>query len=192
MSCLKYPNRLEAIGAGSGPPIGHQDFAKIWQDSPEHAKIKEDIQFLSQPQTNSDNQNIHEVEYSTSFLYQMVEVCKRTSLAYYRSPSYGYTRVINHINVGLWIGLFYINIGNSRTDLQYRVFAVRSMHNFLRCGPLTLRCLDLCNNCPPGPCYIPGSTTNGSQPKYILSRAELEDVQPLRVRDWHGDSGNTI
>lgn len=124
---MNHPNllgRLDAIGAGSGPPIGHKDFAKIWRDSPEHEKIKQDIKLLSQPKTNTDGQNTHEVEYATTFLYQINEVCKRTSLAYYRSPSYGYTRIFNHINVALWIGLFYINIGNSRADLQYRIFAV--------------------------------------------------------------------
>jgi ATP-binding cassette subfamily G (WHITE) protein 2 (SNQ2) len=52
-------------------------------------------------------------------------------MAYFRSPNYGYTRVLNHILVGLWQGLFFLNIGNSRTDLQYRIFAVRPRLPFL-------------------------------------------------------------
>ncbi|KAK5415167.1 ATP-binding cassette transporter snq2 [Exophiala xenobiotica] len=116
---------LDVIGAGSTPAAGNKDWSEIWRLSPQAAKIKRDIQDLSKPAPGSVGNPGHtDTEYATSFLAQTWLVCKRTTLAYYRSPTYGYTRVINHILVALWQGLFFLNIGNSRTDLQYRIFSI--------------------------------------------------------------------
>jgi ATP-binding cassette subfamily G (WHITE) protein 2 (SNQ2) len=118
--------RLDTIGAGSTPAIGKKDWANVWRESPEATKIKADINHLQRSPTGTGaNFTQSGGEYSTSFIFQTFLVCKRTTLAYYRSPNYGYTRVINHILVALWNGLFFLNIGNSLTDLQYRIFSVR-------------------------------------------------------------------
>jgi hypothetical protein len=125
-------DRLDVIGAGSTPAAGNKDWNEIWRLSPQAAKIKRDIQDLSKPAPGSVGNPGHtDTEYATSFLAQTWLVCKRTTLAYYRSPTYGYTRVINHILVALWQGLFFLNIGNSRTDLQYRIFSVSCYLIFL-------------------------------------------------------------
>jgi ATP-binding cassette subfamily G (WHITE) protein 2 (SNQ2) len=37
---------LEAIGAGVTPRVGPRDWKEVWSDSPESAKVKEDIQAI--------------------------------------------------------------------------------------------------------------------------------------------------
>lgn len=59
-----------------------------------------------------------------SYFYRLKLVTRRACVSLWRTPEYGNTRLINHITVGLITGLAYLNIGNSRADLQYRVFVI--------------------------------------------------------------------
>jgi ATP-binding cassette subfamily G (WHITE) protein 2 (SNQ2) len=42
------------------------------------------------------NQVPHELEYATPLLHQFMVVQRRTNLAFWRSPNYGFTRLFNH------------------------------------------------------------------------------------------------
>jgi hypothetical protein len=44
---------LEAIGAGSGKAVGKRDWADIWLDSPQFAKVKEEIAELKRSGSES-------------------------------------------------------------------------------------------------------------------------------------------
>ena len=62
--------------------------------------------------------------YATPMWHQIQVVNKRAHLSFWRSPNYGFTRLFNHVIVALLTGLTYIQLDNSRTSLQERVFIV--------------------------------------------------------------------
>ncbi|CEQ38617.1 SPOSA6832_00050, partial [Sporobolomyces salmonicolor] len=117
---------LEAIGAGSGKAIGNRDWADLWLESPEFAKVKREIEELKQQGlAMPDKTDAHlTTEYATNFLHQLQVVSHRTFLAFYRSPDYGFTRLFNHISIALAVGLTFLNLDHSAASLQYRVFAI--------------------------------------------------------------------
>ncbi|GAA5828045.1 hypothetical protein JCM11251_005707 [Rhodosporidiobolus azoricus] len=117
---------LEAIGAGSGKAVGPKDWADIYLDSPEFAKVKDEIEQLKQEGLalpESDDPSLKK-EYASGFLHQYTTVARRTMLAFYRSPDYGFTRLFNHISIALCVGLTFLNLDTSVASLQYRVFAI--------------------------------------------------------------------
>src|SRR5690606_35796236 len=63
-------------------------------------------------------------EYATSKWHQIVLVVKRTSLAFWRSPNYGFTRLFNHIGLGLPTGLAFLTLDNSFVSMQQRVMVL--------------------------------------------------------------------
>ena len=65
-----------------------------------------------------------EREFATPLMYQLKIVQKRTNLAFWRSPNYGFTRLFNHVIIALLTGLAYLNLNDSRQSLQYRVFVI--------------------------------------------------------------------
>ncbi|GAA6025142.1 hypothetical protein JCM11491_000230 [Sporobolomyces phaffii] len=116
---------LEAIGAGSSKAVGKRDWADIWLDSPQFAKVKEEIEELNRQGSNSPLATGEgHGDYATSFLHQLRVVSGRTFTAFWRSPDYGFTRLFNHISISLVVGLTFLNLDNSAVSLQYRVFAL--------------------------------------------------------------------
>ena len=117
---------LDAIGAGQAPRVGNRDWAEIFAESPELANIKDRI---SQMKTErlaevGGNFKTDEKEFATPLSYQLKIVQKRTNLAFWRSPNYGFTRLFNHVIISLLTGLAYLNLSDSRQSLQYRVFVI--------------------------------------------------------------------
>lgn len=117
---------LDAIGAGQAPRIGNRDWADIFADSPELANIKDTISQLKAERISQvgANRKTDEAEYATPLSHQIKVVQKRTNLAFWRSPNYGFTRFFNHVIVALLTGLMYLNLDDSRSSLQYRVFVI--------------------------------------------------------------------
>ncbi|GAA5923733.1 uncharacterized protein JCM15063_003745 [Sporobolomyces koalae] len=116
---------LEAIGAGSSKAVGTRDWADLWLESPQFAKVKEEIAELKRQRTDGDiSKGEAKGDYATPFLHQLRTVSHRTLLAFYRSPDYGFTRLFNHISISLVVGLTFLNLDNSAASLQYRVFAI--------------------------------------------------------------------
>ncbi|GAA5847541.1 hypothetical protein JCM3766R1_000227 [Sporobolomyces carnicolor] len=116
---------LEAIGAGSSKAVGKRDWADIWLDSPQFAKVKEEIAELKRAGTDSSlSEGKGHGDYATSFFHQLRVVSGRTFTAFYRSPDYGFTRLFNHISISLVVGLTFLNLDDSAVSLQYRVFAL--------------------------------------------------------------------
>ncbi|GAA5882789.1 hypothetical protein JCM16303_002456 [Sporobolomyces ruberrimus] len=116
---------LEAIGAGSSKAVGKRDWADLWLESPQFAKVKEEIAELKRHGNESPlATGKGHSDYATSFLHQLRVVSGRTFTAFYRSPDYGFTRLFNHISISLVVGLTFLNLDNSAASLQYRVFAL--------------------------------------------------------------------
>ncbi|KAI2628522.1 ABC-2 type transporter-domain-containing protein [Hypoxylon sp. NC1633] len=117
---------LEAIGAGSSPRVGNRDWADIWNDSPELANVKDTIsQFKeSRKEAAAKIDTSLEREYASPLLHQLSVVINRTNISYWRSPNYLFTRVFNHIIIALLTGLTYLQLDESRSSLQNKVFVM--------------------------------------------------------------------
>ncbi|KAF4626552.1 hypothetical protein G7Y89_g11606 [Cudoniella acicularis] len=117
---------LDAIGAGQAPRIGDRDWADIFAESPELANIKDRISQMKTERLAEVGSNVKtdEREYATPLMHQLKVVQKRTNLAFWRSPNYGFTRLFNHVIIALLTGLAYLNLNDSRASLQYRVFVI--------------------------------------------------------------------
>ncbi|RYP73539.1 hypothetical protein DL771_003578 [Monosporascus sp. 5C6A] len=117
---------LEAIGAGSRPRMGKRDWADIWNDSPELANVKDTISQLKESRKAAASQIDPSLqkEYASPVSHQLKVVAKRTNISFWRSPNYIFTRLFNHFVIALLTGLTYLNLDNSRSSLQYKVFVM--------------------------------------------------------------------
>ncbi|KAI8626395.1 ABC-2 type transporter [Xylariaceae sp. FL1651] len=117
---------LEAIGAGSSARVGNRDWADIWDESPELANVKDRIsQFKeSGKKAAAETDTSLEREYASPLMHQIKTVVKRTNVSFWRSPNYLFTRVFNHIVIALLTGLTYLQLDDSRSSLQYKVFVM--------------------------------------------------------------------
>lgn len=117
---------LDAIGAGQSPRIGDRDWGDIWRTSPELSKVKEDIIAMKSRrlEETKDEGGLRETEkeYATPLWHQIKVVSKRTNLAFWRSPNYGFTRLFSHVALALITGLTFLQLDDSRSSLQYRCF----------------------------------------------------------------------
>lgn len=114
---------LDAIGAGQAHRIGDRDWGDIWRDSDELKEVQDEIVRLKAERIN-DATKVDDKEYATPLWYQVRIVNWRTQLAFWRSPNYGFTRLFNHVIIALLTGLMFLQLDNSRTSLQDRVFII--------------------------------------------------------------------
>lgn len=119
---------LEAIGAGSSPRVGDRDWADIWDESPELAEAKEAITRIKTERkaavAGASAISELEKEYASPFGHQLKVVSRRMFRSFWRSPNYVFTRVFSHVAVALITGLTYLNLDDSRSSLQYKVFVM--------------------------------------------------------------------
>ncbi|KAK7911559.1 bmr1-like protein [Apiospora marii] len=115
---------LEAVGAGSAPRIGDRDWADIWRDSPELANVKDTISQLKEERKGQEIDPAMQREYASPLSHQLKVVIRRTNLSYWRSPNYLFTRLFNHVAIAVLTGLVFLNLDDSRSSLQYKVFVI--------------------------------------------------------------------
>lgn len=117
---------LEAIGAGSSPRIGNRDWADIWDESPELANVKDRISQFKEAgrKAASEVDASLQREYASPLWHQVKTVVKRTNISFWRSPNYLFTRVFNHVVIALLTGLTYLQLDDSLSSLQYKVFVM--------------------------------------------------------------------
>lgn len=117
---------LDAIGAGQAPRIGNRDWADIWRTSEELANVKAEIVRMKDERIADVGNSpvVDEKEYATPLGFQISMVMKRTNLSFWRTPNYGFTRLFNHVAIALLTGLVFLQLDNSRSGLQYRVFVL--------------------------------------------------------------------
>ncbi|KAI4195627.1 MAG: hypothetical protein LQ350_007098 [Teloschistes chrysophthalmus] len=117
---------LDAIGAGMQGRIGDRDWGELWRESSELANVKDQISRMkaTRMQEVGASQKKEEKEYAAPLWHQIKVVNKRMHLAFWRTPDYGFTRLFNHIAIALIAGLVYLNLDDSRSSLQERVFTI--------------------------------------------------------------------
>ncbi|KAF8748804.1 ABC transporter [Rhizoctonia solani] len=117
---------LEAIGAGSRERIGPTDWAELWRQSENFARVKEEIAEIKEDaarQAAVVDPNANK-KYATPFMYQLRVVSERTLTAFWRQPDYGFTRLFTHGVIALITSLTFLQLGNWAQELQYRVFTI--------------------------------------------------------------------
>jgi len=117
---------LDAIGAGQQARIGDRDWGEIWRESDELQATKEAIVRIKaeRSQEVSSRPKAEAKEFATPLWHQIKLVSKRQHKSFWRSPNYGFTRFFNHVAIALLTGLMFLNLDDSRTSLQYRVFVI--------------------------------------------------------------------
>ncbi|KAK7963947.1 ABC transporter G family member 11 [Apiospora saccharicola] len=115
---------LEAVGAGSAPRIGDRDWSDIWRDSPELANVKDTISRLKEERKGQEIDPAMQREYASPLSHQLKIVISRTNLSFWRSPNYLFTRLFNHVAIAVLTGLVFLNLDDSRSSLQYKVFVI--------------------------------------------------------------------
>ncbi|KAF5312934.1 hypothetical protein D9619_002752 [Psilocybe cf. subviscida] len=115
---------LEAIGAGVTPRVGNRDWKDIWLDSPEHQKVKEDIEVIKRDALARQPTADESLMNAAPFLYQLKTVVQRNNTALWRSPDYIFSRLFVTSFISFFISLSFLQLGNSLRDLQFRVFSI--------------------------------------------------------------------
>ncbi|KAJ5702593.1 hypothetical protein N7488_010141 [Penicillium malachiteum] len=121
---------LDAIGAGQTRRIGDRDWADIWRTSPELVQVKEHIIQIKADRARENSETATQVgkkvekEYASPLWHQLKVVSRRTHLAFWRSRNYGFTRLFTHVVLSLIVGLAFLQLNDSRSSLQYRVFVI--------------------------------------------------------------------
>lgn len=119
---------LEAIGAGTQRPMGgDKDWADRWLESQEHEDNKREIALLNKESLTQDLTDVNSdpvTQYAQPFFFQLKTVLSRANLACYRNADYQFTRLFNHVTIGLLVGLTFFQVGNGVADLQYRIFTI--------------------------------------------------------------------
>ena len=117
---------LDAIRAGQAPRIGPRDWGDIWRTSPSLADTKEIIRRIKAERIAEvgSNRKTDEEEYASPLWHQIKIVNRRTHLSFWQSPNYGFTRFFNHVAIALLTGLTFLQLDDSRTSLQERIFVI--------------------------------------------------------------------
>lgn len=121
---------LDAIGAGQTRQIGDRDWGDIWRTSPELEVLKNDIIQIKTDRARiaqhdkTENQDAVEKEYASPLWHQIKVVGRRTHLSFWRSRNYGFTRLFTHVVIAVVTGLAFLQLDDSRSSLQYRIFVI--------------------------------------------------------------------
>lgn len=121
---------LDAIGAGQTRRIGDRDWGDIWRTSPELVELKKTIVQIKANraaivrQNGALGQSAKEREYASPLWHQIKVVGRRTHLSFWRSRNYGFTRLFTHVVIALVTGLSFLQLDDSRSSLQYRIFVI--------------------------------------------------------------------
>lgn len=117
---------LDAVGAGMAQRIGDRDWGERWRESAELANVKDEISQMkaSRIQAVGSNTKTDEREYAAPLWHQIKVVNRRMHLSFWRTPDYGFTRLFNHVAIALIAGLSYLNLDESRSSLQARIFVI--------------------------------------------------------------------
>ncbi|KAJ5182549.1 hypothetical protein N7492_000165 [Penicillium capsulatum] len=121
---------LDAIGAGQTRQIGHRDWGEVWRTSSELqalkreiVQIKTDREIVAQRHRDESREMI-EKEYASPMWHQIQVVGRRTHLSFWRSRNYGFTRLFTHVVIAVVTGLAFLQLDDSRSSLQYRIFVI--------------------------------------------------------------------
>jgi ATP-binding cassette subfamily G (WHITE) protein 2 (SNQ2) len=115
------------ISVVSGELSKKNDWASIWQKSPENAVMMEELSRIeeeasSKPVAYDEAQG----EFAASLWTQCKVVCARNSVSLYRDTEYVTNKFALHIFAALFNGFTFWMIGDGTVDLQNKIFSVFS------------------------------------------------------------------
>jgi ABC-type multidrug transport system ATPase subunit/ABC-type multidrug transport system permease subunit len=117
------------IDVVSGSTGGGRDWHDIWKASPEHTRVREQLEELkSEALSKPSPLKIDDADFATPFWTQLKLVLERQQVALWRNPAYIWNKFILHIISALFAGFTFWKLGNSSSDMMTRVLAV---FNFL-------------------------------------------------------------
>ncbi|KAG0791294.1 hypothetical protein G6F22_006173 [Rhizopus arrhizus] len=114
---------LEVVGAGTAGKAT-QDWADVWANSKEAKALDAELDEIDRTADKKPTRVAH--TYATSFGTQLRLVLTRMSLAYWRTPEYNIGRFRNLMFTSLITGFTFWKLGNSSSDMLYKVFALFS------------------------------------------------------------------
>ncbi|KAF3912490.1 hypothetical protein ABW20_dc0105898 [Dactylellina cionopaga] len=118
---------LEVIGAAPG---AHSDidWPSVWRSSPEYEEVKQELGRLrglaSQPSAVYDISGSGYTEFAAPFSTQLVQVGKRFSQQYWRTPFYIYSKALLAVGSSLFIGFSFFRTENTMQGLQNQMWGV--------------------------------------------------------------------
>ncbi|KAF5025555.1 hypothetical protein F66182_2363 [Fusarium sp. NRRL 66182] len=119
---------LEVIGAAPGSHT-EIDWHQTWRDSNEYQAVQTELQRLKSEgaaSVGSDDPESYR-EFAAPFLEQLRVAGYRVFQQYWRTPSYIYSKAALCLQVGLFIGLVFLNAPLSIQGLQNQMFAMFQM-----------------------------------------------------------------
>jgi ATP-binding cassette subfamily G (WHITE) protein 2 (PDR) len=117
---------LEVIGAAPGSHT-EIDWHQTWRESTEYQEVQTELQRLK-AEGGADSSSHHDPEsyreFAAPFFEQLRIATQRVFQQYWRTPSYIYSKAALCIQVGLFIGLVFLNAPLSIQGLQNQMFAI--------------------------------------------------------------------
>lgn len=137
---------LECIGAGATASI-QSDWFDVWTHSEEYRATTEEIKRLQEelsaiPVVHAEKGL--EGKFAAPYWVQLRELCRRTYIQYWRSPTYIMAKLFLMIIGGLFIGFTFWKIDNSIQGMQNGMFAVFMIQ--VLSNPLTIQILNFAYN----------------------------------------------
>lgn len=116
---------LDAIGAGN-PDYKGKDWGDVWAASPGYQERSREIeQMIEERRQISVKSNLDDNrEYAMPLATQIKAVVKRSFISYWRTPNYAIGKFSLHIITGLFNTFTFWKLGNSRIELQLRLFSI--------------------------------------------------------------------
>ncbi|KAF2262008.1 hypothetical protein CC78DRAFT_330158 [Lojkania enalia] len=116
---------LESIGAGN-PDYKGKDWGDVWQSSLQNEKLTQEIQEIirKRREASTTEQTRDDREYAMPYTTQLYVVIHRSFVAMWRDPPYVIGMFMLHIFTGLFNTFTFWHLGNSRIDMQSRLFSV--------------------------------------------------------------------
>lgn len=117
---------LEVIGAGD-PNYKGKDWGDVWASSVENEKLFQEIQQIISTRRDAAKDKDYardDREYAMPLGTQLTTVIHRSFVAIWRTPAYVLGIFMLHIITGLFNGFTFWHLGNSRIDMQSRLFSI--------------------------------------------------------------------
>ncbi|KAK4052986.1 hypothetical protein OIO90_004110 [Microbotryomycetes sp. JL221] len=102
-----------------------QDWSQKWLESKQHDEVVEELERLKQQNAgNASTSEDDKYEFASTNLAQLRIVLRRANIQIYRNSPYVMNKVALHIGTGLLNGLSFLQLGQTLTDMQSRVFTI--------------------------------------------------------------------
>ncbi|KAE8244585.1 hypothetical protein A4X13_0g6466 [Tilletia indica] len=116
---------LDAIGAGLQKRVGSRDWSDVYKDSELYQNNLRRIQEIKQECADKPLElDGADKEYATTYMNQLRLVVGRSLLSSWRQPDYQFTRLFQHAAIALITGLIFLQLDNSVSSVQYRIFGI--------------------------------------------------------------------